>query len=75
MTSIDILQQRVPTTTCARCRKLFQPGDRVVPCNIVQKIGRNPEARAEMGAFFSDSFELVHADCRDTSLSGRVVLV
>jgi len=69
--SFDILRQRVPVTTCARCRKQFVPGDRVVTAMIVQKVGRNPGSK-ELGAMIGEDFELVHADCRDRSLAGNL---
>lgn len=69
----NILRQRVPLTTCARCRKMFMPGDRVVTAFIVQKIGRNPSGK-DMGAFLGDDFELVHGECGDPSLSGKLIV-
>lgn len=69
----DVLRQRVPTTTCARCRKPLAAGDRVMPAMIVQKIGRDPESQ-DLGAFLGSDFELVHADCLDMQLAGRLVL-
>jgi hypothetical protein len=71
--SIDALRQRVPTTTCATCRKQFKPGDRVVTVFIVQNLGRNPAARAELGAFLGEDFELAHQDCRNPGLDGRLI--
>lgn len=61
--------QRVPNTTCARCRKTFEPGNRVNTAFIVQQIGRNPQSR-ELGAFLGTDFELVHVDCADPGLDG-----
>ena len=70
----DVLRQRVPVTTCARCRKQFAPGDRVQTAFIVQKIGRNPETK-ELGAMLGEDFELTHADCKNPSLDPRLVIV
>lgn len=70
---MDILRQRVALTTCARCRKKFIPGDRVLPAYIIQKVGRNPEGR-DMGAFIGEDFEFVHASCADPTLEGKVIL-
>jgi hypothetical protein len=70
---MDILNQRVPLTTCAKCRKLFKPGDRVLTAMIIQRVGYNQETR-DIGAFLGESFELVHASCVDTALDGKVFL-
>lgn len=67
------LRQRVALTTCARCRKTLNPGDRVVMLLIVQKVGWNPETR-DAGAFLGEDFELSHADCTDPSVSGRLLV-
>ena len=72
--SFDVLRQRVPVTTCARCRQQFKPGDRVQTAFIVQKIGRNPDTK-ELGAMLGEDFELTHADCKNTSLDPRLVIV
>lgn len=69
----DVLRQRVALTTCARCRRQFAPGDRVVTAFIVQKIGRNPDGK-DLGAFLGEEFELAHADCTDATLNGRMIL-
>lgn len=70
---IDILRQRVPATTCARCRKPLAAGDRVVMAMIVQGVGRNPSTKG-IEAMIGDEFELVHADCQDTSLDGKLIV-
>ena len=66
------LRQHTATTTCARCHRMFQPGERVMPAYIVQKVARNPTGR-EMGAFLGDDFELVHASCADPGLEGKII--
>lgn len=70
---VDVLRQRVPVTTCARCRKPLSAGDRVLMAMIVQRMGRNPDNK-ELGAMIGDEFEFVHADCRDPSLDGKLLL-
>jgi hypothetical protein len=71
--TLDILRQRVPATTCARCRKTLAPGDRVQMAMIVQGIGRNPSTKS-VDAMIGEEFELAHVDCRDTSLSGKLIV-
>lgn len=70
--SLDVLRQRVPATTCARCRKDFMPGDRVVTAFIIVGKGRNPSTK-NIEAMLGEEFELAHVDCRDASLSGRLI--
>lgn len=70
--ALDVLRQRVPATTCARCRKLLSPGDRVQMAMIVQGIGRNPSTKS-IDALIGEEFELAHIDCKDTSLSGKLI--
>lgn len=67
------LRQRVATTTCAKCRSLFKPGDRVTTAFIVQQVGRNP-ATKELGALLGEDFELVHVSCVDTQLEGKIIV-
>lgn len=70
--ALDILRQRVAATTCARCRRDFSPGDRVVTAFIVVGKGRNPSTKS-VETMLGEEFELAHVDCRDTSLSGRLI--
>lgn len=70
--TLDVLKQRVSATTCARCRKLLSPGDRVQMAMIVQGIGRNPSTKS-IDALIGEEFELAHIDCKDTSLSGKLI--
>ena len=70
---VDILRQRVPATTCAKCRRQLGAGDRVSMAMIVQRVGRNPDSR-ELGALIGEDFELVHVDCRDPSLEGKLIV-
>lgn len=68
-------QQRVSTHLCARCRKVLNPGDRIVTLYIVDKIGKgNVSNPLELGAFLSSDFELAHYDCRDPSLTRALIL-
>ena len=74
MSNLNILKQRVPHTTCARCRCLFKPGDRIMPAYIVKNPNtRNPETK-ELSAELAGEFEFVHASCSDTALDGRLVV-
>jgi len=68
----DILRQRVPLHTCAKCRKAVKPGDRVIAAYIVQKVGRNP-ATKDIGAWIGEDFEFIHASCVDTQLNGTLI--
>lgn len=69
----DIFRQRVPVTTCAKCRQPFHPGDRVATAYIIQKIGRNPETK-ELGAMLGEDFELTHCDCKNPQLDPRLII-
>lgn len=62
--------QRVSTAECAKCRKAFKPGDRVMQVLIVEKVGKNPMAAWEKGAFLCSDFELAHVICPDPGLEG-----
>lgn len=66
------LKQRVSHTTCARCRKTFKPGDRVMPAYIVVDPDTVDPSTLQRAAQLSSEFELVHAHCPDPALSGRV---
>lgn len=71
---IDVLKQRVPLSTCARCRKAIQAGDRVLPAYIVKTAKmRHPETR-ELVSELSGEFEFVHASCVDPTLDGKAIL-
>ncbi len=71
---MDILRQRVPLSTCARCRKDIKPGDRVLPAYIVKNAKvRHPETK-ELVSEMSGEFEFVHASCSDPTLDGKVIL-
>lgn len=71
--SLDLLRQRVPATMCARCRKDFSPGDRIITVCIVVGKGRNPSTK-NIETMLGDEFELAHVDCRDTALSGKLIV-
>lgn len=70
---MDKLRQRVATTTCAKCRTQFKPGDRVTVAYIVQQVGRNPVTK-DLGAMLGEDFELVHVACMDTQLDGKIIV-
>lgn len=67
-------EQRVSTAQCARCRKDFSPGDRVVQLLIVEKVAKNPMAAWERGAMLCPDFELAHLSCADPGLNGMVLV-
>jgi len=64
----------VDSTTCGRCRKRFEQGDRVTQAFIIDHVGVHPLNLASLGAFFLEEFELVHIDCRDPDLTKGVGL-
>lgn len=68
------LQQRIPATSCAKCRRPFGPGDRAMMVFIVQKAGLNPRNPREMGVMVGEEFEMAHAQCDDPRLDGTIVL-
>jgi hypothetical protein len=71
---LDVLKQRVPLDTCARCRKAIKAGDRVLPAYIVKNAKtRHPETK-ELVSELSGEFEFVHASCVDTALDGKAIL-
>lgn len=70
---IDALSPRVDGDTCIRCRRKFQPGDRVTPAMIVIKAGRHPNNPKEVGVHMSSEFEIAHIDCNDRGLSLPIV--
>jgi hypothetical protein len=74
LVSLDILNQRVDHTVCARCRKKFKAGDRSLTAMII----KNPDARDPVtrlrAAEMSGAFELVHASCGDTALDGKLII-
>lgn len=71
---LQIFHQRVPHTTCARCRQAFKAGDRVTPAHIIlDPNARDPQTR-EMGIQMGGEFEFVHASCLDPALDGRIVV-
>ena len=66
------LQQKTPTSECAKCHRQFMPSDRVTVVYIVQKVGRNMETK-DIGAWLRDDFELIHASCPDPGLDARII--
>lgn len=70
--SQPVLTPRHDTTRCAKCRKLFKAGDRVIVVHIVMKTGFNA-ANRETGAWLSEEFELAHAMCDNPALEGQII--
>lgn len=68
-TELGSLGARVADYICARCKKQFERGDRVVPAVIVEGMARDPDTGMK-GVQCSSEFEMVHYDCRDTRLTG-----
>jgi hypothetical protein len=63
-----------PTTTCNRCHKRFNPGDRVVIANVIEKVGRNPSDIMQEGSWLSGEFEMSHLMCDNPAMSHSIVL-
>jgi hypothetical protein len=72
--NLEILKQRVPHTTCARCRKLFRAGDRMAPAYIVKNPNARDPATQQLSAEIAAEFEFVHASCADPMLDGKVII-
>lgn len=68
-TEVATLGARVPDYMCARCKKRFVRGDRVVPTIIVEGIGKDPDTGAKAVQCAAE-YEMVHYDCHDPQLSG-----
>lgn len=71
---LDILKQRVSHTTCARCRKDFKAGDRIIPAHIVENPNTRDPVTRERAAKMTGEFEFVHASCADPSLDGKMII-
>lgn len=67
-------QPRCNTTTCVKCRRKFERGDRVQVVNIIDKIGGNPNNVREEGAWLTGEFELQHANCQDPTLDSTITV-
>ena len=75
MGDLDIMRQRVPLDTCARCRKKIKAGERVMPAYIVVKSAvRHPETK-ELVSEMSGEFEFIHGSCIDPYLDGKTLLI
>jgi hypothetical protein len=71
---MSVIHQRVPHTTCAKCRQRFKTGDRVIGVNIVMNPNvRDPQTQI-MSMQCSGDLEFVHASCIDTQLDGKGIL-
>ena len=60
-------------TTCGKCRKKLQPGDRITQAFIIDRVGVNPNNLASLGAYLHEEFELVHIDCHDPDLAKGII--
>ena len=71
------MDQHVGFDTCGRCRKKFKLGERVMVAFIVEAVNVNPEMpTAGLQALISgNKGEMIHADCADPMLNGKVILV
>jgi hypothetical protein len=64
----------VDSYICAKCRRQFQKGQRVVPVHIVAEAGAiNPANLKEKGVELFAEFEFAHFDCRDPFLKRGLV--
>jgi hypothetical protein len=68
----ELLQKRCPDTVCAKCRKPFQLGDRIIHAFIlVSTDARNPQRVTEKGLELGTDCEFVHIECTDPQLDGK----
>ena len=58
----------VDSGICAKCRKPFEKGARVIMLRIAIRRGANPTNLAEVGLHLFEEYEFMHADCRDPLL-------
>ena len=63
----DHLKPHVDSTICGKCRKEFNPGDRVTIAHIVEKTGVDL-ATFVKGTTMGAEYEVAHIDCRDPRL-------
>ena len=66
--SPDILRPHVDVTSCSRCRKKLEPGDRVTQVYIFVSAGTNPLNVICRGAQIAEEYEFAHMDCNDPKL-------
>lgn len=68
----QLVQKRVPDDTCARCRRKFRIGDRLMGAYIlIDPHAHNPTRITERGIMLGTDLEFAHVDCEDPQLSGR----
>jgi hypothetical protein len=72
--SNPILEARGTGDTCMKCRRKFQPGDRMQPAYIVTGHGRDPANPRQPGLLIGPEFEMVHVVCEDPQLAGQVII-
>lgn len=61
-------------STCIKCRRKFEQGDRVLIVNIIERVGSNPSNPREVGSWFSGEFEIQHSNCADPSLDATIII-
>ena len=66
------IRRSMPLDRCGRCRLAVQAADRVVTCFIVQHTGLDPNKPLDLQTCLNADVEIVHADCRDPQLTGRL---
>jgi hypothetical protein len=67
-THAELLRPHVDVTTCSKCRKKFESGDRIVEAYIFHRSAPNPLNVVCRGAELMEEYEFIHADCNDTKL-------
>lgn len=75
MPGLDVLRPRVSHTMCARCRKLFKAGDRILMAYIIKNPNTRDPQTQELSIEMTGEFEFVHASCVDPSLDGKAILI
>lgn len=70
------IDQHVPMNVCGRCRKEVKPGDRLNTAFIVEAVGPPPSApfSGHQARLSGVKGEVVHVDCADPQLLGKVIL-
>jgi hypothetical protein len=69
-----VTHPRSDGSTCIKCRRKFERGDRVQVVNIIEKVGTNPSNPREVGSWFSGEFEVAHINCADTALESTIII-
>lgn len=66
---VEDMRPHVDVRHCGRCRKKFEPGDRVTFAHIFQGVMVDPRNALVPGAELSEEYELVHIHCGDPRLT------